>query len=155
VALAPDRKILVAGGIFGDRGERALVARYDPLAVVPPPPDDPPPPPPPAVFTPTVSLNPAVGRGGTVTTATFAGFPAGSTVTIDWSQGIEPSTTSIQVGADGALTVPMLIFPGDVIGPRTLTATTTHPQTGAQIVTTAAYLGETGSAQPGDFVGRR
>jgi uncharacterized delta-60 repeat protein len=152
VALAPDRRILVAGAVVDDRGERVLVARYDPVTV--PPTQPTPPGSTPRVFNPTLTLNPAVGNDGSMTTAIGLGFPPNAAVTIDLSQGID-AAPSITTDGTGQFTVPVLIFPNDMIGPREMVATTTHPDTGAALTARGSYLVQHGSAQPGEFVSRR
>jgi hypothetical protein len=82
------------------------------------------------------------------------GFPPGAQVTFDWSQGIDVPTPAI-AGADGSFEVDVLVFPSEIIGTRTMTATATDPGSGQPLVATSPYLVASGTAQPGDFVGRR
>jgi uncharacterized delta-60 repeat protein len=155
VALAPNGRIVIGGSSADARGTRVLAARYH-AVTIPDPVDPPPPPPPPApqVFTPTISLNPAVGRAGSLTTVTGAGFPAGAAVSFDWSIGID-SVGPVTVGGDGTFTASVLVFPSEIVGQRTLVATTAHPDTGGPLTASSPYLVSVGTAQPGDFVSRR
>jgi uncharacterized delta-60 repeat protein len=159
VALDPGGRIVIGGSIVDGRGTRVLAARYHPVTIEPEPdppdpPDPPEPAPPPPVFTPAVSLNPAVGRAGQTTTAAGSGFPPGTTVTFDWSRGID-AVAPVTVGEDGSFTVNVLVLPSEILGTRELIATTADLATGAPLTAAAPYLVAIGTSQPGDFVGRR
>ena len=158
VVLAPDGKIVVGGAVADDRGRRPMAARYHPLTIPdppPPPPDDPPPTPAPRSFAPTITFNPGVGHAGTMTTATFGGFPPNATLEVTWSHGIQIPDLTVTVDAAGSLSIDVLIFPSDAIGPRLMTATTTHPDTGGLLAGSGAFLVGAGTGQPGDFASRR
>jgi uncharacterized delta-60 repeat protein len=163
VALDPDGRIVVGGSNDDERGSRVLAARYHAVTVAPepppspgppPPPPQPPAPAPPVVFTPSVTLNPGVGRAGQMTIATGTGFPPGATVTFDWSQGID-TVAPATAGGDGSFAAEVLVLPSEILGTRVLTAATTDPATGAPLIATSPYLVAVGTSQPGDFVGRR
>ena len=66
-------------------------------------------------------VTPSLGPGGFVTTALGSGFPANQPVTLGWSPGI--GIYSAMAGPDGTFTSPVLIMNRDVLGPRTLVAT--------------------------------
>ncbi len=162
VALAPDGRIVVGGTVADDRGRRPMAARHHPVTIPDPqtpppgqPPPDQPPTPTPRLFAPTITFNPAVGQAGTVTTATFSGYPPNASLELIWSNGIRIPNLTVAVGAAGTLDVHVLIFPSDAIGPRMMTATSTHPDTGAPLAGTGTFLVGAGTSQPGDFASRR
>lgn len=66
-------------------------------------------------------VTPSLGPGGFVTTALGSGFPANQPVTLGWSPGI--GIYSATARPDGTFTSSVLIMNRDVLGPRTLVAT--------------------------------
>ena len=66
-------------------------------------------------------LTPSVGPGGFVATARGSGFPADQPVTLGWSPGL--GIFQVTASATGEFTLPALIMNRDIIGPRTLVAT--------------------------------
>lgn len=104
-----------------------------------------------------ITLRPAVGPPGTVTTAIGTGFPAGAVVKLSWSQGIRITAPSITIDASQGFQVTLLIFPHDELGVRHLSAgpDLSVPFGPLFTVATADFLVVPGSAQPRDFSWRR
>jgi Tol biopolymer transport system component len=72
---------------------------------------------------PKIVLSPTVGPTGIVVIVTGTGFVAGQPVSLTWSPGITPQPLApIQAAPDGTLQAQVLVLPGDVLGPRTLSA---------------------------------
>ncbi len=72
---------------------------------------------------PRIVLSPTVGPPGTVVQVTGAGFVAGQPVALSWSIGITPQPLSpIQAAPDGTLQAQILVLPNDLLGKRTLSA---------------------------------
>jgi hypothetical protein len=98
-----------------------------------------------------LTLSPALGPPGFVTQASGAGFPPNVLVHLSWSVGLGSST--VRTDAHGAFRTPVLIFPQDETGPRTLLAT---PVTKGRFASVqAAFLCVPGSEQPPAFAVRR
>ncbi|MEU8224668.1 choice-of-anchor D domain-containing protein [Kribbella sp. NPDC048915] len=100
---------------------------------------------------PTLMVNPAVVRPNRVTLVTGRAFPPGSSVTLTvTTPGTELRTTTT-VGADGRLSVPLLVFPQTSPGSRPVIATVA----GTSIRAQASLLVVSGSFQPPGFTSRR
>ncbi|MEV7095332.1 VWA domain-containing protein [Amycolatopsis sp. NPDC051045] len=72
---------------------------------------------------PVVTVDPGVGPLGFVPRVTGTDFPPGATVRLAWSAGISATPGLVTVGVDGKFEAQFLIFHHDLIGPRTLSAT--------------------------------
>jgi hypothetical protein len=72
---------------------------------------------------PVVTVDPGIGPLGFVPRVTGTEFPPGATVRLAWSAGISATPGLVTVGADGKFDTQFLIFHHDLIGPRTLSAT--------------------------------
>jgi hypothetical protein len=81
---------------------------------------------------------PPIGPPGFVTEAVGAGFAPTAVVTLAWAPGA--GTTRVTTDATGAFRTPMLVYPNDTIGPRTLIATS------AAGVATTAFIVATPTA---------
>ena len=106
--------------------------------------------------TPTVIVNPGVGRPGTVTATTGTKFPPNRAITLVWVEpgsllpgGFPEPAFSVTSNADGTLTASVIAFPKSRIGGRTLLATI-----GAFTANTP-FLVTPGTVQGPDFVYRR
>ena len=106
--------------------------------------------------TPTLSVNPGLGRIGSVTGATGANFPPNRSVTLAWADPLtlttggfpEPAFT-VTTGANGALTASVLVFPKSRIGTRMLLATVEG------FSANAPFLVTPGTLQGPDMIVRR
>jgi hypothetical protein len=114
----------------------------------PPVPPRPPPGPPP-----TVTVSPELGPPGSVVMIEGHGFPSGRAVTLHWAAtpgatGAAPPFSPVVVTAtrdDGGFgPTPLLVLPGDVVGPRLADAQADQPGISA----TAPFLVVPGSVQP-------
>jgi hypothetical protein len=94
------------------------------------------------VPTPTLVLSPPAGLPGEVTQASGTGFPAGVTITLTWRPGL--GTAAARTDAAGRFSAAMLIFPGDITGPRTLVAEAAGGKAGAS----APFLADRPPAEP-------
>jgi len=106
--------------------------------------------------TPTVALNPGLGRPGSVTVVAGTKFPPNRTVTLAWvaptdllRSGFPEPPFSATTDADGALTASVLVFPKSRIGTRTLLASI------GDFSANAPFLVTPGTLQGPDFVFRR
>ncbi len=106
--------------------------------------------------TPTLIVNPAVGRAGSVTTVTGTKWPANQTMTLRWTDPVTGASTgfpepSQQMTADGAgnLTTALVTFPNKTVGGRQLLGAV------GAFTADAPFLVGPGSSQPGDFILRR
>ncbi|MEH1013097.1 VWA domain-containing protein [Micromonospora sp. CPCC 206060] len=106
------------------------------------------------VLAPTVTLDPAIGPPGFVTTAVGTGFPPGSQVRLRWAPGITTTPDTVTVGADGTFRTPMLILRKDTLGLRELTATRVSGATFAPVRATAPFLVVPRGLAPPVFGGR-
>jgi hypothetical protein len=96
----------------------------------------------PPVPTPMLTIVPATGPPGTVTTVTGTGFPKDTDVKLSWDLGIRPVTTAKSNG-DGSFTWQVLVFPrDDSLGPRKVVALDFPPAS-------APFLVGPPSLQPG------
>ncbi len=95
----------------------------------------------------TLELVPPVGPPGFVTIAVGSGFPRHTEVTLAWDPGI--GEVEVTTDADGAFRSQVLIFPGDIQGPRLLVATG-----GSFADVSAPFLVEPATIQPRDFASR-
>jgi hypothetical protein len=86
-----------------------------------------------------LTVTPTIARLGFVVIANGTGFPPGA-VTLSWLPGI--GLTTATAAADGTFSTQVLVFPKDVIGPRTLVA---H---GGDVTATAPFLAVAGSVKP-------
>lgn len=96
---------------------------------------------------PILELLPAVGPPGFVTIAEGSGFPRRAEVTLAWDPGI--GELEVIADAGGVFRTQVLIFPGDIQGPRVLVAT----GDGFTDVE-APFLVEPATIQPRDFASR-
>jgi|GEM_PF-4994611 len=105
----------------------------------------------------TITLKPAVGPPGTVTTVIGTGFPVGAVVKLSWSQGIGVTAPSITIGSNQSFQVILLIYPHDELGLRHLRAGPDLSVSNAPLfnIATADFLVVPGSEQPRDFSWRR
>ncbi len=107
---------------------------------------------------PQILVNPAVLKGGQVTTVTGSGFPAGQPALITFGAPFIEGATATPAG-DGSFRVDLLVFPHSPSGPRTLTARSPDPAAPADparvIEATSPVLITLGTAQPPDFASRR
>jgi hypothetical protein len=72
---------------------------------------------------PSLKLIPAVGPPGTITVASGSGFPASTEVQLSWDQGIfGPAEPVVLTDSQGGFSLPLLIYPRDTLGGRTLAA---------------------------------
>jgi hypothetical protein len=102
-----------------------------------------------AITQPTITANPAIGRPGTVSMVTGAGFPPGAVVRVGWTRG-PPASVTVTVGPGGTFHTQVLVMRGDSSGPREATAS------GPAFATvTCPFLVLPGTQQPWDFVERR
>jgi hypothetical protein len=85
-------------------------------------------------------VTPSLGPGGFVTTALGSGFPANQPVTLGWSPGI--GIYSVTAGPDGTFVSPVLVMNRDVLGPRTLVATS------GEVSASASFLVVPSTVQP-------
>jgi len=95
---------------------------------------------PPATPGASLVVTPSLGPGGFVATAIGGGFPANQPVILGWSPGIGIFTAG--VGPDGTFSTPVLVMNRDVLGPRTLVATS------ASVSATASFLVVPSTVQP-------
>jgi hypothetical protein len=91
-------------------------------------------------FSPKITLNPAVGPPGTITTVKGTGFPPNAAVNLSWTPG--SGLTHVIADASGNFTTEMIIIVPDILGPR-------HAQAAGYPTATAAFLVVPDSAQPG------
>ena len=97
---------------------------------------------------PKISISPKVGPAGTVVVVTGSNFAAGQPVALVWSAGITPQPLSpIVAGTDGSLHAQVLVIPHDVLGKRTLTATSVVNGTPG-VPATGTFLVVPDTAQP-------
>ncbi|MBO4207266.1 VWA domain-containing protein [Micromonospora echinofusca] len=106
------------------------------------------------VVAPTVTLDPATGPPGFVTTAVGVDFPPGAQVRLRWSPGITTTPDTVTVGADGTFRTPMLILRKDTLGLRDLTVTRVSGATFAPVRATAPFLVVPRGLAPPVFGGR-
>lgn len=108
---------------------------------------------------PTVRVVPDAGQPGFVPIVIGQGFPPGAKVQLRWDRGVTSRSAPVQVDADGAFRVPMIVFHKDVRGPRILTAShaANQPAAGPRFAAVRAkpYLVTTPSDQPQDRRYRR
>lgn len=88
----------------------------------------------------TLTVTPAIGPQGFVATATGTGFPPGAVVVLTWAPGL--GTASAVANQDGMFSAGVLVFPKDMLGPRTLVAS------GGDTSATATFLVVPGSVKP-------
>jgi hypothetical protein len=69
---------------------------------------------------PVLSLDPALGPAGFVTTVTGTGFPPNSDVVVSWLG--PPGNATAHTDATGTFTVGLLVMPHDEPGPRSAVA---------------------------------
>ncbi|WP_143264290.1 VWA domain-containing protein, partial [Amycolatopsis kentuckyensis] len=72
---------------------------------------------------PVVAVDPGVTPLGSVPRVTGTDFPPGATVRLAWSDGISETPGLATVGVDGRFEAQFLVFHHDLIGPRTVSAT--------------------------------
>jgi Tol biopolymer transport system component len=97
---------------------------------------------------PKIVLSPTLGPTGTVVAVTGSGFAAGQPVVFAWSAGITPQQLAPTVAApDGTFVAQVLVLPHDLLGPRTLSATSVVSGTPGQPAT-APFLVVPQTAQP-------
>jgi hypothetical protein len=99
------------------------------------------------VLKPQLSLTPDVDFAGQVTLVRGTGFQAGEAVTLSWSQGLGTVTVTVTASVTssvGGFSTPMVIFPDDIYGPRTLLA---KSSTG-QLLATAPFLAQVPPVEP-------
>jgi len=104
-------------------------------------------------YAPTVTVSPTLGRPGSVVMVEGHGFLPGHTVTLHWAAAagatgaaapLSPIVTT-RAGGEGEIgPTPLLVLPGDVVGPRLVQAEGDEP--GA--VATAPFLVVPGTVQP-------
>jgi len=87
-----------------------------------------------------LSVDPSLGPGGFVTRAGGTGFPPGQPVTLGWSPGI--GIYSATAGPDGTFESSVLVMNRDVLGPRTLVATS------GGVAASASFLVVPSTVQP-------
>ncbi|MGD0556584.1 MAG: choice-of-anchor D domain-containing protein [Streptosporangiaceae bacterium] len=90
---------------------------------------------------PQLSVSPGVATYGEAVQVTGTGFPPGRSIALTWNIGLG-SATATATGS-GTLSATMVIFPDDIIGPRTLLSAAT-----AQVLATAAFLVQEPSTEP-------
>jgi hypothetical protein len=99
------------------------------------------------VSRPELKLDGTVGPPGFVTRATGTGFPPGATIRLIWSVGISEIPGEITADADGRFDGQVLIFHRDLLGLRTLSASSSRgPRFGT--VLSNSFLVVPGTAQP-------
>lgn len=116
----------------------------------------PPAPPPsvsPTVLSPAVRLEPPIGRPGFVTAVVGSGFPPNAEVVLAWSPGLTVVNSRVTADGEGSFRTPMLVFHGDVVGPRKLVARPGASGRFGEVL--ADFLVVPGSVQPPGFKGRR
>ena len=97
---------------------------------------------------PKIVLSPKVGATGTVVMVSGSGFAAGQPVVFAWSTGITPQQLAPTVAApDGTFQAQVLVLPHDLLGQRTLSATSVVSGTPGQPAT-APFLVVPQTAQP-------
>jgi hypothetical protein len=103
-----------------------------------------------------LACNPTAAPAGSVVTAVGTGFPVATTVLLTWKTGINatPQLTTVTDGTGGFQT-PILLFPHDVSGPRTLAALPDPQNLNPFKEVDAECLVTVGSVQPRDFAWRR
>jgi uncharacterized repeat protein (TIGR01451 family) len=107
-----------------------------------------------ARFVPRLFLSPPIGPPGFVTLALGEGFPPSTVVALSWSTGLGGATA--RTSPRGRLRMPVLVFPGDLLGPRRLVATGKSSDPGLKYKPVAArFLVVPGRFQPSGFVERR
>jgi uncharacterized repeat protein (TIGR01451 family) len=107
-----------------------------------------------ARFVPRLFLSPAIGPPGFVTLALGEDFPPSTVVALSWSTGLGGATA--RTSPRGRLRMPVLVFPGDLLGPRRLVATGKSSDPGLKYKPVAArFLVVPGRFQPAGFVERR
>jgi len=105
-------------------------------------------------YAPTVTVSPTLGRPGSVVMVEGHGFPSGGAIRLHWAAAVgasgaaapfSPLVTTLPTGTDGGFgPTPLLVLPGDVLGPRLVQAEGSEP--GA--VATAPFLVVPGTVQP-------
>lgn len=95
---------------------------------------------------PTLRLDPPIGPPGFVTEAIGTNFPPGATVSLVWSVGLTASMPAVVADPSGSFSVPMLILPRDMLGPRVLTGTFTLAGGGSAL--SPPFLVVPGTGQP-------
>jgi len=90
-----------------------------------------------------LTITPTAGPTGSVPSVQGTGFTPGATVVLQWRPGIG-STTAV-ADAFGSFTVPLLVMPHDVIGPRKVVAFAYPPNVSADFL---AGLGPAGPPNP-------
>jgi hypothetical protein len=90
-----------------------------------------------------LTITPSAGPTGSVPSVQGTGFTPGATVVLQWRPGIG-STTAV-ADAFGSFTVPLLVMPHDVIGPRQVVAFAYPPNVSADFL---AGLGGAGPPNP-------
>ena len=97
---------------------------------------------------PKIVLSPEVGATGTVVMVSGSGFAAGQPVVFAWSAGITPQQLAPTVAApDGSFQAQVLVLPHDLLGSRTLSATSVVSGAPGQPAT-APFLVVPQTAQP-------
>jgi hypothetical protein len=103
-----------------------------------------------------LACNPTAAPAGGVITAVGTGFPVATKVLLTWKTGVNatPQLTTVTDGTGGFQT-PILLFPHDVTGPRTLAALPDPQNLNPFKEVDAECLVTVGSVQPRDFAWRR
>jgi hypothetical protein len=99
-----------------------------------------------------LTLDPPIGPPGFVTIARGRGFPPGAQVNLRWVRGL--GSVDVTASVDGVFDTPVLIFPGDLLGPRVLVASGTA--VGGQVLRSvgARFLVVPGTLSPPRFLDR-
>jgi hypothetical protein len=91
---------------------------------------------------PQLTASPDVASAGDATGILGSGFPPGQKIMLSWSPGLGTATTVTSKA--GGFSVAMVIFPNDIVGPRTLIAgTAAVPRLAIE-----AFLVQPGTAEP-------
>jgi uncharacterized delta-60 repeat protein len=110
------------------------------------------------VTQPQILVNPAVLKGGQVTTITGSGFPAGQPVRITFGAPFIEGAIATPTG-NGTFRIDLLVFHHSSRGPRTLTARSPDPAASTDptrvIQAVSPVLITLGTARPPDLVSRR
>lgn len=106
--------------------------------------------------TPTLALNPGLGRPGTVTAVAGTKFPPNQTVSFTWVDPADPLGSgfaepafSATAGADGTVAAEVIVFPKSRIGTRSLLGSI------GDFSATAPFLVTPGTLQGPEFIHRR
>jgi hypothetical protein len=96
------------------------------------------------VPTPRLSVSPDVATYGEAVQVTGTGFPPGWSMTLTWTIGLGSATT--RVSRLGTVRATMVVFPDDILGPRTLVAASSARTTG--VLAQAPLLVQQPSQEP-------